>query len=135
MYHEFFLYSNENGKDKNASQWRSYWFCTTWFFFVLFFKLLKIEKPLEVPGTVRSFLKPCLYEGNISVWYTPRKRQNHLPNLNILLECVSLRLHYFRTSIKKDKCQNITKYINEDLEGSSVCWKLKFSFGHYDAIE
>lgn len=45
------------------------------FDFFLFFELLELERPSEVPGTLKLFLKPCLYQGNICLILSKEKAE------------------------------------------------------------
>lgn len=47
-------------------------------FFSLFFELLELERPSEFPGTLRSFLKPCLYQENICLILSKGKEEQSL---------------------------------------------------------
>lgn len=48
------------------------------FFFLLFFELLELERPSEFPGTLRTFLKPCLYQENICLILSKEKAERSL---------------------------------------------------------
>lgn len=79
LYHELFLYSSANWRYRDASQWQSYCFYTIWLFFSYFLSFWN-WKGL---GILRSLLKLCLYEENISVGYSSKKSLNYRSNLNI----------------------------------------------------